>query len=48
MIVVGETEKCNVKCQMSSESDMSNDLAGVAREAPPVSQAPRAPAENKN
>ena len=33
---------------MSSESDMSNDLAGVAREAPPVSQAPRAPAENKN
>jgi len=37
MIVVGETEKCNVKCKVSSESDMSNDLAGVAaREERPV------------
>ena len=42
MIVVGETEKCNVKCNMSSESDMSNDLAGVA--AGEASHAPRAQA----
>ena len=32
---------------MSSESDMSNDLAGVAREAQ-ASHAPRAQAANKN
>ena len=44
MIVVGETEKCNVKCKMSSESDMSNDLAGEAQ----ASHARRAQAANKN